>query len=154
MYLIYFIYFINFCCIVTSHQSIDRYGIAINNSPFFFFFLDECALTRYIGVNELVCYMYFYKALWGLNGQRLKVNHSSGAQVSGKCVCAHHTTGDHCERCASLYNDQPWRAANGSSGESNSCQSECSYCSPTFQSSFKMERKLCYERCFNLFVMS
>uniref|UniRef100_A0A671S676 Netrin-4-like n=1 Tax=Sinocyclocheilus anshuiensis TaxID=1608454 RepID=A0A671S676_9TELE len=54
------------------------------------------------------------------------MNHSSGAQVSGKCVCTHHTAGEHCERCAPLYNDQPWRAANGSSGESNPCQNcEC-----------------------------
>ncbi|XP_016089009.1 netrin-4-like isoform X1 [Sinocyclocheilus grahami] len=46
--------------------------------------------------------------------------------VSGKCVCTHHTAGEHCERCAPLYNDQPWRAANGSSGESNPCQKcEC-----------------------------
>ncbi|XP_042589819.1 netrin-4-like [Cyprinus carpio] len=46
--------------------------------------------------------------------------------VSGKCVCTHHTAGEHCERCAPLYNDQPWRAANGSSGASNPCQKcEC-----------------------------
>ncbi|KAL7843675.1 hypothetical protein AOLI_G00251870 [Acnodon oligacanthus] len=46
--------------------------------------------------------------------------------VQGRCVCTHHTAGDHCERCAPLYNDQPWRAANGSSGEPNPCQKcEC-----------------------------
>ncbi|XP_029947008.1 netrin-4 [Salarias fasciatus] len=42
--------------------------------------------------------------------------------VLGRCLCAHHTAGDHCERCAALYNDRPWRPANGSSGESNPCQ--------------------------------
>ncbi|KAG9260638.1 netrin-4-like [Astyanax mexicanus] len=46
--------------------------------------------------------------------------------VQGRCVCAHHTAGAHCERCAPLYNDRPWRAANGSSGEPNPCQKcEC-----------------------------
>ncbi|XP_029006855.1 netrin-4 [Betta splendens] len=46
--------------------------------------------------------------------------------VSGRCLCAHHTAGNHCETCAPLYNDRPWRPANGSSGESNPCQKcEC-----------------------------
>ncbi|XP_034724260.1 netrin-4 [Etheostoma cragini] len=42
--------------------------------------------------------------------------------VSGRCLCTHHTAGDHCEKCAPLYNDRPWRPANSSSGESNPCQ--------------------------------
>ncbi|XP_003973560.2 netrin-4 [Takifugu rubripes] len=42
--------------------------------------------------------------------------------VFGRCQCAHHTTGHHCEKCAQLYNDRPWRPANSSSGESNACQ--------------------------------
>uniref|UniRef100_A0A673ABM0 Netrin-1 n=1 Tax=Sphaeramia orbicularis TaxID=375764 RepID=A0A673ABM0_9TELE len=47
-------------------------------------------------------------------------------QVSARCVCTHHTAGDHCEKCAPLYNDRPWRPANGSSGEPNPCQKcEC-----------------------------
>ncbi|KAM6927340.1 netrin-4 [Xenentodon cancila] len=46
--------------------------------------------------------------------------------VLGRCLCAHHTGGDHCEKCAPLYNDRPWRPANGSSGEPNPCQKcEC-----------------------------
>ncbi|XP_047439521.1 netrin-4 [Mugil cephalus] len=46
--------------------------------------------------------------------------------VFGRCLCTHHTAGDHCEKCAPLYNDRPWRPANGSSGESNPCQKcEC-----------------------------
>uniref|UniRef100_A0A3B4GZL8 Netrin-4-like n=1 Tax=Pundamilia nyererei TaxID=303518 RepID=A0A3B4GZL8_9CICH len=46
--------------------------------------------------------------------------------VFGRCLCSHHTAGDHCAKCAPLYNDQPWRPANGSSGEANSCQKcEC-----------------------------
>ncbi|XP_065098165.1 netrin-4 [Paramisgurnus dabryanus] len=45
-----------------------------------------------------------------------------GNMVSGVCLCTHHTAGEHCERCEPLYNDRPWRAANGSSGESNPCQ--------------------------------
>ncbi|KAM9758791.1 netrin-4 [Menidia menidia] len=46
--------------------------------------------------------------------------------VFGRCLCTHHTEGDHCERCAALYNDRPWRPANGSSGEPNPCQKcEC-----------------------------
>ncbi|KAG8007435.1 Netrin-4 [Nibea albiflora] len=42
--------------------------------------------------------------------------------VSGRCQCTHHTAGDHCEKCAPLYNDRPWRPANSSSGEPNPCQ--------------------------------
>ncbi|XP_034068251.1 netrin-4 isoform X1 [Gymnodraco acuticeps] len=42
--------------------------------------------------------------------------------VSGRCMCAHHTAGDHCDKCAPLYNDRSWRPANSSSGESNPCQ--------------------------------
>ncbi|XP_049588800.1 netrin-4 isoform X1 [Syngnathus scovelli] len=46
--------------------------------------------------------------------------------VSGRCVCTHHTAGLHCEKCAPLYNDRPWKPANGSSGEANQCQKcEC-----------------------------
>ncbi|XP_072238807.1 netrin-4 [Leuresthes tenuis] len=46
--------------------------------------------------------------------------------VSGRCLCTHHTEGDHCEKCAPLYNDRPWRPANGSSGEPNPCRKcEC-----------------------------
>ncbi|XP_075997480.1 netrin-4, partial [Genypterus blacodes] len=46
--------------------------------------------------------------------------------VPGRCKCTHHTAGNHCEKCAPLYNDRPWRAANGSSGEPNACQKcEC-----------------------------
>ncbi|TMS05038.1 Netrin-4 [Larimichthys crocea] len=44
--------------------------------------------------------------------------------VHGKCVCRHNTAGDHCERCAPLYNDQPWQAANGIIGTPHVCQSE------------------------------
>uniref|UniRef100_A0A3Q3N498 Si:dkey-202e22.2 n=1 Tax=Mastacembelus armatus TaxID=205130 RepID=A0A3Q3N498_9TELE len=51
---------------------------------------------------------------------------SSFSVVFGRCLCAHHTAGDHCEKCAPLYNDRPWRPANGSSGEPNPCQKcEC-----------------------------
>uniref|UniRef100_A0A8C3ABH6 Si:dkey-202e22.2 n=1 Tax=Cyclopterus lumpus TaxID=8103 RepID=A0A8C3ABH6_CYCLU len=42
--------------------------------------------------------------------------------VPGRCLCTHHTAGDHCEKCAPLYNDRPWRPANSSSGESIPCQ--------------------------------
>ncbi|XP_053484866.1 netrin-4 [Ictalurus furcatus] len=41
--------------------------------------------------------------------------------VHGKCVCQHHTAGDHCERCDRLYNDRPWRPASGLTGEAHQC---------------------------------
>ncbi|XP_008281464.1 netrin-4-like [Stegastes partitus] len=46
----------------------------------------------------------------------------SSNMVNGKCVCRHNTAGDHCERCAPLYNDQPWQAANGITGTPHECQ--------------------------------
>ncbi|XP_056430278.1 netrin-4 isoform X2 [Hyla sarda] len=42
--------------------------------------------------------------------------------VHGRCICKHNTAGPHCEHCAPLYNDQPWRAANGKTGEPNMCK--------------------------------
>uniref|UniRef100_A0A8C3VBB7 Netrin 4 n=1 Tax=Catharus ustulatus TaxID=91951 RepID=A0A8C3VBB7_CATUS len=36
--------------------------------------------------------------------------------VHGKCVCRHNTAGDHCEKCAPLYNDQPWKPGDGKTG--------------------------------------
>ncbi|OCT85793.1 hypothetical protein XELAEV_18023964mg [Xenopus laevis] len=42
--------------------------------------------------------------------------------VHGKCVCQHNTAGDHCERCAPLYNDQPWRPGDGKTGAPNECK--------------------------------
>ncbi|XP_056603836.1 netrin-4 isoform X2 [Triplophysa dalaica] len=41
--------------------------------------------------------------------------------VHGKCVCRHHTAGDHCEKCERLYNDQPWKPANGLTGQAHQC---------------------------------
>ncbi|XP_044042815.1 netrin-4 isoform X1 [Siniperca chuatsi] len=41
--------------------------------------------------------------------------------VHGKCVCRHNTAGDHCERCAPLYNDRPWQAADGLTGAPHEC---------------------------------
>ncbi|XP_063783663.1 netrin-4 isoform X5 [Pseudophryne corroboree] len=42
--------------------------------------------------------------------------------VHGSCICKHHTAGPHCEQCAPIYNDQPWQAANGETGEPNMCK--------------------------------
>lgn len=36
---------------------------------------------------------------------------SNTVQVHPQCDCQHHTAGVHCERCAELYNDLPWRPA-------------------------------------------
>ncbi|KAE8615407.1 hypothetical protein XENTR_v10008507 [Xenopus tropicalis] len=42
--------------------------------------------------------------------------------VHGRCICKHNTAGPHCEHCAPLYNDQLWEAANGKTGEANTCK--------------------------------
>ncbi|XP_063797257.1 netrin-4-like isoform X2 [Pseudophryne corroboree] len=42
--------------------------------------------------------------------------------VHGKCVCQHNTAGDHCERCAPLYNDHPWQPGDGKTGAPNECR--------------------------------
>ncbi|KAJ0029414.1 hypothetical protein NQD34_004411 [Periophthalmus magnuspinnatus] len=53
-----------------------------------------------------------------VNGQKKKTHN----MVHGKCVCRHNTAGDHCQRCAPLFNDQPWQAANGITGSPHECQ--------------------------------
>ncbi|XP_038668050.1 netrin-4-like isoform X3 [Scyliorhinus canicula] len=45
----------------------------------------------------------------------------SKGEVHGRCVCRHNTAGDHCERCAPLYNDQPWQPGDGMTGKPNQC---------------------------------
>ncbi|MEE6502099.1 hypothetical protein FKM82_004410 [Ascaphus truei] len=47
---------------------------------------------------------------------------STDTHVHGKCVCQHNTAGDHCERCAPLYSDQPWRPGDGKTGAPNECK--------------------------------
>uniref|UniRef100_A0A8D0G2U2 NET4 protein n=1 Tax=Strix occidentalis caurina TaxID=311401 RepID=A0A8D0G2U2_STROC len=44
--------------------------------------------------------------------------------VHGKCVCRHNTAGDHCDKCAPLYNDQPWKPGDGKTGAPNECRSK------------------------------
>ncbi|CAJ1051391.1 netrin-4 isoform X1 [Xyrichtys novacula] len=51
-----------------------------------------------------------------------KDSRQNNSMVFGRCLCTHNTAGDHCEECAPLYNDRPWRPANSTSGESNPCQ--------------------------------
>lgn len=54
----------------------------------------------------------------------LSLSPVSLSQVHGKCVCRHNTAGDHCERCAPLYNDRPWQPADGLTGAPHECRSE------------------------------
>ncbi|KAM9705417.1 netrin-4 [Menidia menidia] len=42
--------------------------------------------------------------------------------IHGKCVCRHNTAGEHCERCAPLYNDRPWQPADGLTGAPHECR--------------------------------
>ncbi|XP_029008547.1 netrin-4-like [Betta splendens] len=42
--------------------------------------------------------------------------------IHGRCACRHNTAGEHCERCAPLYNDRPWQAANGITGAAHECR--------------------------------
>ncbi|KAG9473122.1 hypothetical protein GDO78_014330, partial [Eleutherodactylus coqui] len=46
----------------------------------------------------------------------------SETAVHGKCVCQHNTAGDHCESCAPMYNDVPWRPGDGKTGAPNECK--------------------------------
>ncbi|TMS02703.1 Netrin-4 [Larimichthys crocea] len=54
--------------------------------------------------------------------------------VHGKCVCRHNTAGDHCERCAPLYNDRPWQPADGLTGAPQECRTDVSISSLSHQS--------------------
>ncbi|KAJ7406891.1 Netrin-4 [Willisornis vidua] len=70
--------------------------------------------------------------------------------VHGKCVCRHNTAGAHCEKCAPLYNDQPWKPGDGKTGAPNECRT-CA-CQPmgsvntTFSSSWRCHPRtgFCY----------
>ncbi|XP_072276624.1 netrin-4-like [Pyxicephalus adspersus] len=42
--------------------------------------------------------------------------------VPGKCICHHNTAGDHCEKCAPLYNDHPWKPGDGKTRAPNECK--------------------------------
>ncbi|XP_051894968.1 netrin-4-like [Pristis pectinata] len=42
--------------------------------------------------------------------------------IHGRCICEHNTMGEHCGSCAPLYNDRPWRPADGKKGVANQCQ--------------------------------
>ncbi|XP_015680452.1 netrin-4-like [Protobothrops mucrosquamatus] len=42
--------------------------------------------------------------------------------IHGKCICRHNTAGHHCEKCAPLYNDQPWEPGDGKTGAANECR--------------------------------
>ncbi len=64
------------------------------------------------GEGVTVCHCIFSCVFWPL------------PQVHGKCVCRHHTAGDHCERCDRLYKDRPWQPANGLTGEAHQCVSK------------------------------
>ncbi|XP_075039792.1 netrin-4-like isoform X2 [Mixophyes fleayi] len=48
--------------------------------------------------------------------------HGPDTAVHGNCVCQHNTAGDHCEKCAPMYNDHPWRPGDGKTGEPNECK--------------------------------
>ncbi|XP_060095645.1 netrin-4-like isoform X2 [Heteronotia binoei] len=61
------------------------------------------------------------------NGHAEECQHANGTRtidnmVHGKCVCRHNTAGNHCERCAPLYNDQLWESGDGKTGASNECR--------------------------------
>ena len=42
--------------------------------------------------------------------------------VHGKCDCTHNTKGNNCELCMDLYNDFPWKPAQGE--KKNQCKSK------------------------------
>uniref|UniRef100_A0A671RG71 Netrin-4-like n=1 Tax=Sinocyclocheilus anshuiensis TaxID=1608454 RepID=A0A671RG71_9TELE len=102
------------CPISKGQWSVPEHSDPLDSTPF--------AVYSLLAKGTCLCHGHAEHCLPENEGQ----DSLQPTQVSGKCVCTHHTAGEHCERCAPLYNDQPWRAANGSSGESNPCQKcEC-----------------------------
>uniref|UniRef100_A0A8C5NJJ9 Netrin-4 n=1 Tax=Junco hyemalis TaxID=40217 RepID=A0A8C5NJJ9_JUNHY len=62
------------------------------------------------------------------NGHAEECELANRTGVHGKCVCRHNTAGDHCEKCAPLYNDQPWKPGDGKTGAPNECRSKWKDC--------------------------
>uniref|UniRef100_A0A8C6YJ50 Netrin-4 n=1 Tax=Naja naja TaxID=35670 RepID=A0A8C6YJ50_NAJNA len=56
------------------------------------------------------------------NGHAEECQFANGPGIHGKCMCRHNTAGHHCEKCAPLYNDQPWEPGNGKTGAANECR--------------------------------
>lgn len=70
-------------------------------------------LSRFFAVKEMrmtgrcMCHGHANKCLPATYNYGL----SNAIQVNSQCDCQHNTAGINCERCADLFNDLPWRAA-------------------------------------------
>ncbi|XP_072307703.1 laminin subunit beta-3 [Eucyclogobius newberryi] len=69
-------------------------------------------LSRFFALKEMrmigrcMCHGHANKCL-----PDTRTSYSNAITVHSQCDCQHNTAGPNCERCAELYNDLPWRAA-------------------------------------------
>lgn len=69
---------------------------------------------------------------------------SNSLQVNPQCDCQHNTAGMNCERCDDLYNDLPWRPAEG--GNTHTCQRMFNSVRCSWKHPMKLRDKMLKER--------
>ena len=92
----------NIRVILDQHHALDL----ADEDPGYYYALEDINV-----IGSCQCYGHASKCIQ---------NDETGAY---ECVCSHNTKGKYCDQCQDLYNDVPWRRADGNN--SFECKSEC-----------------------------